>query len=185
MYELHENEQYFFDQPTLRGLTDFVVDGAFQAPCCLCCPLLGQSLAQRRVPVRILDSDERFGATSGFTLYDIYRPAWTGESYDLIICDPPFFKVSLSQLFKAVRTLSRHDFSQPLLLCYLSRRAPNVLGTFARFELRATGLRPGYQTVQNTPRNEIEFFSNLPPDSVEKLRQSLAGGATATSHILL
>ena len=177
MYELHEHEQYFFDPPTLHALAEFVRQSSFVTPCCLCCPLLGQMLAEQKLPVRVLDVDERFATTPGFLRYDIYRPAWTGESYDLIICDPPFFKVSLSQLFQAVRLLSRHDYSQPLLLCYLSRRSANVLGTFARFDLKATGLRPGYRTVQQTERNDIEFFSNLPESSLERLRQTLADRA--------
>src|SRR4028119_840378 len=110
MLERHENEEYFFDETTLQRLTQWVKDGGFRNPCCLCCPLLGQRLSESGVPVRILDSDERFSTVSGFVRYDLYRPPWTGEVYDLIICDPPFFKVSLSQLFTAVRTLSRNDF---------------------------------------------------------------------------
>ena len=49
-----------------------------------------------------------------------------------------------------------------LLISYLVRRAPNILGTFARFGLTPTGYRPGYQTVQEVERNAIEFFSNVP-----------------------
>ena len=173
MYELHEHEQYFFDLPTLSGLAEFVRRAGFSSPCCLCCPLVGQTFAAQKLPVHILDIDERFAATPGFARYDIYRPAWTGVSYDLIICDPPFFKVSLSQLFNAVRLLSRNDYNQPLLLCYLARRGANVMGTFSRFGLRATGLRSGYRTVQQSARNDIEFFSNLPDEALESLREAL------------
>jgi hypothetical protein len=171
MYELHENEQYFFDPPALDRLVDFVVQGGFHSTCCLCCPLLGQELGQRGIATRILDMDSRFATVPGFRSYDLYRPAWTGETYDLIICDPPFFKVSLSQLFKAIRTLSRNDFSQPLLLCYLSRRGSNVQGTFGQFGLRASGIAPGYQTVQRTGRNDIEYFTNLPAEKLAPLRE--------------
>ncbi|MBV9867877.1 MAG: hypothetical protein JO316_21190 [Abitibacteriaceae bacterium] len=159
MYEKHENEQYFFDPPTLQHLAGFVEQ--FSRPCCLCTPLLGQELEQRRVPVTTLDIDERFVHLKSFRHYDIYRPAWLGEAFDLIICDPPFFKVSLAQLFKAIRLLSCHNYEQPLLICYLSRRAANVTGTFACFNLEPTGYRPNYQTVQRVERNEIEIFGNL------------------------
>jgi hypothetical protein len=91
----------------------------------------------------------------------VFRPAWLGEPFDLILCDPPFFRVSLAQLFTAIRLLSRYDYRQPLLISYLSRRAANILGTFARFDLRPTGYYPGYLTVQNVDRNGIEFFGNL------------------------
>jgi len=159
VYELHENEQYFFDKPTLAHLADFVQD--YSNPCCLCAPLLGQELARRGVSVRILDIDERFAHLDGFLRYDIYRPEWLGEEFGLILCDPPFYNISLSQLFAAIRMLSRNLYTQPLLVSYLARRSASVLGTFARFGLETTGYRPGYQTVQKAARNEIEFYGNL------------------------
>jgi len=86
----------------------------------------------------------------------------------VILCDPPFFNVSLSRLFTALRTLARNDFSQPLLVSYLVRRARNVIGTFAPFGLAPTGLHPEYVTVVNCDRNDIEFFSNLPEEKVPR-----------------
>lgn len=168
MYELHENEQYFFDRPTLAHLSDFV--SRFSHPCCLGAPLLGQTLAGRGVRVRILDIDKRFATVPGFRYYNIYRPEWLEEAFDLILCDPPFFTISLSQLFTAVRLLAHHTYTQPLLISYLERRAANITGTFQRFGLAPTGYYPGYQTVQPVERNRIEFFSNLDPGLVEQLR---------------
>jgi hypothetical protein len=159
MYEMHENEQYFFDKPTLLYLADFV--SRFERPCCLCAPLLGQELERRGVRVRTLDIDERFAGLRGFRRFDIYRPEWLGEEFDLILCDPPFFGVSLSQLFSALRLLSQNDYRQPLLVSYLVRRSSNVLGTFASFGLQPTGYHPGYQTVQKIGRNDVEFYGNI------------------------
>jgi hypothetical protein len=159
MYELHENEQYFFDQPTLSYLADFVAK--FPSPCCLCAPSLGRELEQRGLPVRTLDIDKRFADLKGFRYYDLYKPEWLGEEFGLIVCDPPFFNVSLAQLFTAIRLLSRHQYNQPVLLSYLTRRAANITGTFANFQIQATGYRPGYQTVQRIERNEIEFYGNV------------------------
>ena len=163
MYEKHENEQYFFDRPTLKRLADFVEGAGYQNPCCICAPLLGQELERRGLEVAILDIDERFSGLKGFQRYDIYQPGWLDQAFDLIVCDPPFFSVSLAQLFMALRLLSHHNYSQPLLVSYLARRANNIMGTFTRFGLTATGYRPGYQTVQKVERNEIEFFGNLGP----------------------
>jgi hypothetical protein len=161
MYELHENEQYFFDRPTLAHLADFL--SAYENPCCLCCPLLGRELTESGLAVRILDIDERFATLPGFRRYDIHRPEWLGEEFGIIICDPPFYNISLSRLFAAIRLLSRNLYSQPLLVSYLVRRQANLLGTFSRFGLEPTGYRPTYQTVQKAERNEIEFFGNLGP----------------------
>jgi len=167
VHELHKNEQYFYDTKTLDHLASYLT--GWPSPCCLCAPLLGQHLANRGISVTILDIDERFASVRGFRRYDIYRPEWLDMEFGIIVCDPPFFSVSLSQLFHALRILSHHRFDQPLLVSYLKRRSTAILGTFAPFGLRETGFRPGYQTVQACERNEIEFFGNIPDDRVMEL----------------
>jgi hypothetical protein len=169
MHEQHEYEQYFFDRPTLAHLADFIEQGSTR-PCCLCAPLLGQALVERGVGVTILDRDERFARLPGFRRYDLFRPHWLEKNFDLIVCDPPFFQVSLSQLFTAIRMLSHYNLSQPLMVSYLRRRSANLLGTFSPFNLSPTGYSPAYQTVQVLERNEIEFFSNLDETLLAKLK---------------
>jgi hypothetical protein len=170
MYEQHQREQYFFDAATITHLADFAQ--GFANPCCLCAPMVGRELVRRGVAVTTLDSDERFADLPGFQPYDLYRPRWLGQKFGLILCDPPFFNVSLSQLFQAMRLLSQYDTSQPVLICYLKRRETNLRGTFAAFHLQATGYHPAYLTVQAAARNEIEFFSNLPPEQLRGLVKS-------------
>ncbi|HKV08258.1 MAG TPA: hypothetical protein VJ725_08980 [Thermoanaerobaculia bacterium] len=171
MYELHENEQYFFDEKTLDQLSGFLL--RFSAPCCICAPLLGKRLAERGAAVTVLDIDERFAGVRGFRRWDLYRPEWLGQEFDVIVCDPPFFNASLSQLFAALRMLARNDFSQPMLVSYLKRRSEAILGTFAPFGLKPTGYLPSYQTVEAGERNEIEFFSNLPEEEIRWLSGDL------------
>ena len=170
MYEIHKREQYFFDHSTLEHLSEFV--RRFSKPCCLCAPLLGKHLEDKGVSVAVLDVDERFATLRGFRRYDIYRPKWLGLEFDIIVCDPPFFSISLSQLFTAIRMLSRFDCKQSLLLSYLRRRSHAVIGTFAPYGLQPTGYLPAYQTVQECEKNEIEFFSNLPETIVSQLRSA-------------
>ena len=122
--------------------------------------------------VSILDIDDRFADLPGFVRFDVYRPEWVGKRFGLILCDPPFFGVSLSQLFAALRLLSHNDYQQPMLVSYLRRRSSAILGTFSRFDLRSTGYFPSYQTVQRSPRNEIEFFSNLEEEQLRGLTDS-------------
>lgn len=174
MYELHEREQYFFDDGTLDHLAGFV--GQYESPCCLCTPLLGQRLVERGSSVTILDVDERFASLTGYRHYDVYRPEWIEEEFDLIVCDPPFFKVSLSQLFPAIRMLAHNDYRQKLLMCYLTRRSDALLGAFANFGLEATGYRPSYQTVRPTEKNEIECYGNLGDEEHLRLRSASSLG---------
>ena len=178
MYERHEHEQFFWDAPTVSHLADFA--SQFANSCCLCAPLLGQELERRGIQTRTLDLDKRFAPLRGFGEWDLGRPQWLGEEFGLIVCDPPFFGVSLSQLFTAIRVLSRHDYAQPVLLCYLARRAANIEGTFRRFGLQATGYEPKYQTVQDLDRNRIEFFGNLGAEAHARLRHEQSPDAVAT-----
>ena len=99
--ERHEIEQYLWDDATIARVADAA--HTFENVCALCAPLLGAELARREKPCRILDIDARFAALEGYETYDLYRPNWRDETYGLIVCDPPFWKVSLSQLFGAVR----------------------------------------------------------------------------------
>ncbi len=159
MLEQHAIEQYFWDEATINQVA--AVAARFPNPCCLCAPMVGRELEKRGLETRVLDVDERFADLKGFRRFDLYRPAWLGEEFGVIVCDPPFWIVSLSQLFTAIRLLARHDYAQPLAICYPTRRGASLTGTFARFGLAPTGFLPKYITVQDTERNQIEFFANF------------------------
>ena len=179
--EHHEREQYFFDAATLDELTRFVA--RFERPCLLCAPMLGRTLHRRGRDVRVLDVDRRFADVPGFVEWDVYRPRHLDEAFDLVVCDPPFFNVSLSQLFTAVRLLCRFDFGHRLMISYPVRRRGALLGTFAPFNLAPTGSRPEYLSVQRCGKNDIEFYANFEtglvagPDHVLP-REAAAGEAT-------
>ena len=168
MYELHKNEQYFFDPGTLSHLATFLA--AFNRVGVLCAPMLGQALAKSGRDVTVLDIDERFAKVSGFLSWNIYRPQRLPQEFDIIICDPPFYKVSLSQLFKAIRVLSHYNLDQKLLISYLHRRDNAIIGTFTPFKLEPTGYYPSYATIKKTEKNKIQFFGNLGNEAHEKLR---------------
>jgi hypothetical protein len=170
-----ENEQFFFDSATLEHLARFI--SRWPAPCCLCAPMLGRRLVECGVEVTILDIDERFADTRGFRRFDVLRPEWLGQEFGLIVCDPPFFNVTFSQLFDALRVLSRYRWDQPLLLSYYKRREASLLATFAPFGLRPTGYRPRYLTIRDWGHNEIEFYGNLADTDVGRLLTGVDGPA--------
>ncbi|MBS1955026.1 MAG: hypothetical protein JST89_12640 [Cyanobacteria bacterium SZAS-4] len=163
MQELHENEQYFFSEHTLKQFFELLEP--FLNPCILCAPTLAQTLqrsAGSQRAIRALDIDTRFEhSLPGFRLWNLYKPTRIDEQFDVIFCDPPFFNCSLSQLFSAIRLLSNFDYAQPIMICYLRRREQALLGTFAKFHLQPTGIFASYKTVQNSERNEIQLYSNL------------------------
>src|SRR5262245_67789 len=128
MEERHEREQYFYDQATRDALADMLEP--LGRVCLLCAPTVGVELEDRGCDPVVLDVDERFSQMHGFRRWDVYRPTCLAERFDVIFADPPFFGVSLSQLFAAVRLLSHHDFAQRVIIGYLTRRANALLGTF-------------------------------------------------------
>ncbi len=132
--------------------------------------MLGRSLANTGRSVTVLDIDDRFSDVGGFLHWNIYRPQWLPNTFDIIICDPPFFKVSLSQLFKAIRMLSHNNFDHPIFISYVRRRANAIIGTFSPFKIEPTSFYPSYVTVQKIEKNEIEFFGNLNATALEALR---------------
>lgn len=165
--EHHHREQYFFDEQTLGELANFV--DSFASPCCLCAPMLGRELHRRRRDVTVLDVDHRFADLPGFVEWDLYGPKHLEMEFDLIVCDPPFFNVSLSQLFTAIRLLCHFDLTRRVMISYPVRRQNAILGTFAPFNLIPTGYRPGYLTVQQCEKNEIEFYANFDLSRLESV----------------
>jgi 16S rRNA G966 N2-methylase RsmD len=163
VHELHENEQYFFSDDTLKQFSDLLEP--FSNPCILCAPALAQVLqnnAGREKTICALDIDTRFEKLlPGFRLWNLYKPTRIEEKFDVIFCDPPFFNCSLSQLFNAIRLLSHFDYSQPIMLCYLLRREQALLSTFSKFSIRPTRVIASYKTVQESDKNIIQLYSNI------------------------
>ncbi len=152
-------EQYFFDEATVAFLGRNLA--AYAHPCCLCCPLPGQWLAQQGHRATILDTDRRFQTVVGYRYYDLHAPTWLGDDFGIILCDPPFFNVSLRELEHAIRMLARYDYAQPLVLCYLERREAALLRVFARYGLRPTDKVLGYQDVTPKAKNRIVLYTNV------------------------
>ncbi len=168
MDERRENEQYFFTENSIRKISEFLTQ--WDSIACLCAPKIGTFLSEQNIDVTILDIDRRFSDLRGFHYFDISSPEWIDRRFDIIICDPPFFNVSLTQLFKAIRSLSHHEFSQNLFISYLERRAASFVSSFSKFNLQPISYFPEYDTLQDIPKNKIQFFSNVDQDQLDPLR---------------
>ena len=158
MEERHEFEQYFFDRDTLDRLVGELT--RFENPCCICAPTVGRELVDRGHPVTILDVDERFAHLPGFRPFDLTRPEWLAERFDVILCDPPFFGPSLRQLSQCLSGLAHHDHSQLLLVGYLQRRADALVSALQSFDVKPTTFEFGYETVAPIEKNRTILFAN-------------------------
>ena len=155
--EIHQREQYFWTQQTLHKLATFLEP--YQNPCLLCCPTLGQELERRRKQCTTLDIDKRFNFLKGYQYYDVWKPKPIEGEFDIIVVDPPFYSVTVSHLFKAIRQLSEGK-NKPLILTHLVRKKDAVVSTFAQFDVKPISLSPEYKTVK---KSEIQYFTNIQP----------------------
>lgn len=169
MEERWENEQFFFDDITTQALVNFVK--TYDNPCLLCAPSLGKALIKQGLRCWILDIDDRFSYLPDFHYFDLKMPKKINhERFGLILCDPPFFNVKFSHLFKAIALLCNYNYEQPLLINCLSRRSKTMLKTFSPFKLLPTGIHASYQNVRTYKKNEMEFFGNLSIEEIETLK---------------
>jgi hypothetical protein len=159
VHEDHASEQYFFDPPTVAQLA--VLLERYPRPCCLCAPKVAAELEHRGRDVLLLERDARFAWLRGFRTWDLYRPAPLRERPDVFLVDPPFTKVSLSQLFTALRVATGGDFARPLFVCHLADRADDVVGALAPFGLRATSFECGYVSVRPIPEHRVLLYTNV------------------------
>lgn len=163
--ENHSNEQYFFDRATKDWIIQLL--SLYTNPCLVGVPTVARELGK----TRLLDVDDRFSDCKGFLHWNLHRPVKLAEKFDLIICDPPFNRVSFSQLFNAIRILTHGDFNHRLLITGLVSREQDLLATFYPYGLQKTGHQPHYVSVQNQ-EGWIMWYSNfqLPNDFSEKGR---------------
>ena len=164
MYELHENEQYFFDRPTLDTLAEAVVAGSpIPAACARRC--WGRSWSGGAWPCARWTSTRASPTSRAFRRYDLYRPDWLGEAVRPDRLRPAVLSASRwSQLFTAIRLLSRYDYSSRCWSATWCGGRPTSWVPSPASACQPTGYRPGYQTVQAVARNAIEFFSNVSLD---------------------
>lgn len=157
--EDHSREQYFFDAPTAEALADLVA--GFDKVCCLAAPTVARVLIDRGRSPTLLDIDERLAELPGFQRFDILRPeGLDGAGFEAIICDPPFFKVPLRALKRAIMRLAGYRLDIPLFIAWLARRPAPLLRAFEPFGLEATDVALGYETVAQTPKNAILLYTN-------------------------
>ena len=160
MHENHHLQQYFFSPPTVSVLADLMCDA--ERPCLLCTPTVAREVRRRcGRPARLLEIDPRFSAEPGFVRWDLYRPTPLAESFDRILCDPPFQKVRLSQLFTALRILCQGRLDTPLALCHLASRSADVQGALAGFGLSPTDIEIDYVSVKPVPENRVILYTNF------------------------
>ncbi len=161
-FHLPENrdfEQYFFAKETIFKLLE-----AFRYepdPTCLTTPTLGDAYYrydERAVPV--LDIDRRFNYLPKYYFFDIRFPYQIEENVELLVVDPPFFIITLDELFDSICLLANNNFKVKLVISWLRRFEREFLKKFDAFNLKPTKFQMKYQTLKPNKWRNISLYSN-------------------------
>eukprot|EP00892_Ulva_mutabilis_P009842 jgi/Ulvmu1/722/UM010_0094.1 len=169
--ERRDVEQYFWTRSTVHRL----IKALEHLPdcCCMAAPSLAVGMHIAGRDERLLDIDRRMDFLPGFQYWDIQAPvrvsACSGQAFRVIIFDPPFFYVSMAQLYAAVLVACKGDTSTKLMLGFLRREEPLLMATFKQFKLRPTKFVLEYANVKPNKWRNYALYSNVDLPGIKRL----------------
>lgn len=157
--ELREVEQYFFSEDVVRNLVDAL---EFEKNLvCLGTPAVAHGFWQyKQRNVLLLDIDRRFDYLPGYKYFDILSPSEIDIKPNIIIIDPPFFKMNLNDLFKCVDFLSKADRNTKILFVFVQREEKALLNIFKLYNLKLTKFKMEYRYVDPSKWSNYKLYSN-------------------------
>ncbi len=158
--ELREIEQYFFSDNVLENLVNSLYYEDNIA--CLCTPAVADAFFRlKQKEVICLDLDKRFNYLRLFQHYDLLKPLEITTKPNLMIIDPPFFKVNLYDLYKCVECLTKSDKSTKLLIAYVHREERALLSIFKSYGLKLTKFKLEYRNVEPSKWDNYAMYANF------------------------
>jgi Probable N6-adenine methyltransferase len=152
--------QFFFDKVTLGRVVDIINSLSPKNILCIGCP----TISMRFDNSTLLDIDERLPGVKRFNMFTghFFNPedeaAVCSQSFDLVVCDPPFQPELLPLLAATVHKLAP---AAPLLLAFpcFNRDAVSVA-----FSAKMTDLRLGYENHRNfkNEKSPVRLFTTIP-----------------------
>lgn len=171
MSEFSENrtsEQYFWTsnmvQKLLKALNlDINI-------CCLATPSLALMLNESgNTNQFLLDCDERFSFLPNYVKFDFLKPKGLEQSFDVIVCDPPFFQIPLEKIENSIEILAKKNFQTKVLVTFLKREEMNLMRVFEKFELRPTKFSVEYARVDAGKWKNYGLYSNFDFPGIKRI----------------
>jgi hypothetical protein len=158
--EIKDWEQYFFTENVLINFVEsFVYENNI---ICLCTPAVADAfLKYKKKNVICLDIDERFSYLPGYLKYDITNPVKIDVVPDMIIVDPPFFKMNLVDLFNCVESLTKGNKLTKIVFAFIKREEKALLNIFKSYGLRLTKFNLEYRSVDPTKWCNYGIYTNF------------------------
>lgn len=158
--ELREIEQYFFSDNVLSNLVSAL---EYESDIiCLCTPALADAFwKQKERSVMLLDVDDRFQYLPGYQYFDITKPSGVELVPQVIVVDPPFFKLNLVDLYNCIEILTEGNKKTKLIFAFVQREERALLNIFKSYNLQLTKFKLEYRHVDPTKWTNYALYSNF------------------------
>ena len=161
--ENKELEQYFFTDKTLEQITNI-----FQYEeniLCLCTPSVADAFYKlKNKEIICIDIDNRFNYLPKFINCDITKeePKLPEDFVpNLIIVDPPFFKMKLIDLYNCIEKITKKNRKTKLVFAFIIREDKTLLSIFKEYNLQLTKFPLEYRGVDKTKWGNYGIYTNF------------------------
>jgi len=176
--ELREIEQYFFSENVIRNIVEALEYE--ENIICLGTPAVADGFFKfKNRRVLCLDVDTRFSYLPGYKYFDMLKPTEIYEEEqnsenifkpNVLIIDPPFFKMNLLDLFNCVEFLTKGDKSAKILFAFVQREERALLNIFKSYHLQRTKFKLEYRHVDPTKWDNYALYSNCEFSKIKFLK---------------
>lgn len=176
--ELREIEQYFFSENVIRNIVEALEYE--ENIICLGTPAVADGFFKfKNRRVLCLDVDTRFSYLPGYKYFDMLKPTEIYETSEnsenifkpnLLIIDPPFFKMNLLDLYNCVEFLTKGDKSAKILFAFVQREERALLNIFKAYHLQRTKFKLEYRHVDPTKWDNYALYSNCEFSKIKFLK---------------
>ena len=158
--EIKEWEQYFFTEKVLIDIVDALEYE--ENILCLCTPAVADAFWRlKNKKIICLDIDKRFDYLPGFIYFDLLKPHDIGFKPNVIIVDPPFFKINLLDLLNTIEFLTSKDKKTKLIFAFVKREQKFLLYNFENYNLQITKYKLEYRSVDATKWDNYGLYTNF------------------------
>ena len=156
-------EQFFFTEKVLEQITS-----TFQYEdniLCLCTPSVADAFWRlKNKEVLCIDIDNRFNYLPKFINCDITKDEINlPENFipNIIIVDPPFFKMKLIDLYKFIKKITHDNKNTKLVFAFVIREDKALLSIFKDYHLQLTKFPLEYRGVDKTKWGNYGIYTNF------------------------
>jgi hypothetical protein len=154
-------EQFFWTSDTVKKILNacqYITEC-----CCFTTPSLAEGFHNNGEEQVLLDIDERFDYLPRFEKFDIINPHVPKGSgdFNIIVIDPPFFNISVKQLFDATNIITNNNYNTNIVIAFLVRYEFPLLETFKPYGISETSTPLEYAHIKPNKWRNFKLYSNI------------------------